>query len=111
MKTIAQQLNVTEFPFEIKNSQGKIIYFEKSNGYWHKSEYNSQRNVSYFEKSNGYWHKKEYNSQGKVIYSKDYGTVNGDMNKEVTLKEVAAGSYFVNLTVNGEVKSSKFIVE
>lgn len=32
MKTIAQQLNVTEFPFEIKDKNGKQLYYEDSNG-------------------------------------------------------------------------------
>ena len=30
MKTIAQQLNVTDFPFEIKDKNGNQIYFEDS---------------------------------------------------------------------------------
>ena len=32
MKTIAQQLNITEFPFIITDKNGKEIYFENSNG-------------------------------------------------------------------------------
>ena len=32
MKTIAQQLNVTEFPFEIKDKNGNRIYSEDSFG-------------------------------------------------------------------------------
>jgi hypothetical protein len=68
MKTIAQQLNVKEFPFKIKNSQGNQIYYEESNGYWYKREYDSQGNQIYYEESNGYWHKREYDSQGNEIY-------------------------------------------
>ncbi len=30
--TIAQQLKVTEFPFFIKDKNGKEIYYENSNG-------------------------------------------------------------------------------
>ena len=33
MKTIAQQLNVTEFPFTIKDKNGNVIYCENSDGY------------------------------------------------------------------------------
>jgi hypothetical protein len=36
MKTIAQQLNVRYFPFEIRDKNGNRIYFENSNGYWVK---------------------------------------------------------------------------
>jgi hypothetical protein len=68
MKTIAQQLNVKEFPFVIKDSQGKEIYYENSEGGWYKSEYDSQGNEIYFETSNRYWCKREYDSQGKEIY-------------------------------------------
>lgn len=32
-KTIAQQLNVTKFPFEGNDSQGNQIYYENSYGY------------------------------------------------------------------------------
>ena len=32
--TIAQQLNVTTFPFTIKNKDDNPIYWETSNGYW-----------------------------------------------------------------------------
>jgi hypothetical protein len=68
MKTIAQQLNVKEFPFEIKDSNGKEIYYEDSNGRWYKGEYDSQGKEIYYEESDGYWSKREYDSQGNVIY-------------------------------------------
>lgn len=54
MKTIAQQLGVKEFPFEIKDKWGNIIYHEKSNRWWSKSEYDKLGNEIYFENSNGY---------------------------------------------------------
>jgi hypothetical protein len=34
MKTIAQQLNVKDFPFEIKDKNGNELYYENSNGFW-----------------------------------------------------------------------------
>jgi len=53
MKTIAEQLNVKEFPFEIKDSNGNEIYYENSDGYWTKKEYDSSNNEVYFEDSDG----------------------------------------------------------
>jgi len=53
MKTIAQQLNIKEFPFFIKDSNGDVIYFENSNGYWWKCEYDSNGNKIYYENSKG----------------------------------------------------------
>lgn len=71
MKTIAQQLNIKDFPFQIKNKNSKEIYYEDLDGYWFKREYNSQGNQIYFETSENYWAKKEYDSEGHVIYFED----------------------------------------
>lgn len=71
MQTIAQQLNVTEFPFVIRDSKGNEIYFENSDGLWKKYEYDSKGNLPYYENSTGYWEKREYDSKGNVIYYKD----------------------------------------
>ena len=68
MKTIAQQLNVKQFPFEIKDNNGKVIYSEDSNGWWYKNEYDSNGNKIYYENSTGYWEKSEYDSNGNLIY-------------------------------------------
>ncbi len=53
MKTIAQQLNIKEFPFEIKDKNGNEIYSEDSNGSWCKREYDSNGNEIYYEFSDG----------------------------------------------------------
>lgn len=53
MKTIAQQLNIKEFPFEIKDSEGREIYYEDSSGFWDKNEYDSNGNQIYYENSIG----------------------------------------------------------
>jgi len=64
-KTIAQFLGITKFPFEIKDEQGKIIYFEESTRYWDKSEYDPKGNKTRFENSRGFWWKQEYDANGK----------------------------------------------
>ena len=66
--TIAQQLKIKDFPFIIKNKDGKDIYREDSDGYWSKSEYDSNGNTIYYENSNGKWFKSEYDSNGNLIY-------------------------------------------
>lgn len=85
MKTIAEQLNVKEFPFIIKNNKGNEIYHEDSD-YWDKREFDDQGNIIYFEDSDGYWSKSEYDSQGNEIYSEDS---NGDItdNRPKTISE------------------------
>ena len=71
MKTIAEQLNVKEFPFRIKDSKGRIIYFEESDKRWAKYEHDSEGNVIYLETSSGYWSKREYDVSNKEIYYKN----------------------------------------
>jgi len=76
MKTIAQQLNVKEFPFKIRGKNGKQIYWEDSNGFWAKSEYDSNSNEIYFENSDGFWTKREFDSNSnEIYYENSNGTV------------------------------------
>jgi len=92
MKTIAQQLKIKEFPFFIKDSNGNLIYFEDSDGYWYKLEYDSNGNKIYFENSNGYWSKAEFDSKGNLIYYEDSeGTIidNRPKTVELTMDEIA----------------------
>ena len=76
MKTIAQQLNIKEFPFIIKDKNGNEIYFEDSKGFWCKREYDSNGNKTYFENFTGFWSKREYDSNGNEIY---YESSNGEI--------------------------------
>ena len=55
--TIAQQIKwdfKTNGFFEIKDKNGNLIYYENSNGYWAKCEYDSKGNAIYYEDSKGY---------------------------------------------------------
>jgi len=63
-----------EYPIELKDSKGNEIYFEDSDGYWNKREYDSNSNVTYFEDSDGFWIKREFDSKGNEIY---FETSNG----------------------------------
>jgi hypothetical protein len=69
--TIAQQLKITTFPFEIKDENGRPIYREFISGYWWKCEYDQDGNEIYHEKSNGWWVKREYDQDGNEIYTED----------------------------------------
>ena len=112
-KTIAQQLNIKDFPFTIKDDNGNVIYledstgywvkrkfdsngreiyFENSDGYWYVQEFDSNGNLIYFENSDGNWHKREYDSNGNVIYYEDStGLIENYRPKktEITLSEIA----------------------
>ncbi len=54
MKTIAQQLKIKDFPFEIKDKQCNRIYHEDSEGFWYKREFDKKGNRIYYEDSRGY---------------------------------------------------------
>ena len=71
MKTIAQQLNIKTFPFEIKVN-GKTVYYEDSKGFWDKCEYQDGKEV-YSEDSDGYWYKREYQDGNCVYYENSDG--------------------------------------
>jgi len=71
MKTIAEQLNIKDFPFIIKDKQGRELYHEDSNGGWLRREYDSSGNEKYLENSDGFWWKKEFDSAGRELYYED----------------------------------------
>jgi hypothetical protein len=55
----------------INNKNGSLIYFEASNGFWEKYEYDSQRRTIYREDCSGFWAKCEYDSESNTIYYKN----------------------------------------
>jgi hypothetical protein len=67
-ETIAQFLKIQTFPFRIKDENGNEIYYENSDGYWCKREYNNEGHEIYSKESNRRWVKREYDDQGNTIY-------------------------------------------
>jgi len=92
-QTIAQFLKVKDFPFIIKDKNGKPIYIEYSNGYWFKREYDDGGNNIYYEVSNGYWLKSEYDDEGNLIrFENSNGEIIDKRPKpmiELTLEDIA----------------------
>ncbi len=58
-------------PIQIKNEAGEETYFENTNGYWHKYEYNSAGKETYFKNGDGFCRMIKYNSAGKETYRED----------------------------------------
>ena len=56
------------FPIEIKDANGNKTYYENSNGYWYKYEYNADGMETYFDTSCGFWFKSEYDADGNETY-------------------------------------------
>ena len=78
-QTIAQQIKwdfKTNGLLEIKDKNGRLIYWENSDGNWSKFEWDSQDNLIYCGDSKGNWGKWEYDSQGNIIYHENtYGGI------------------------------------
>jgi hypothetical protein len=92
-QTIAQFLNVKDFPFVIEDKNGNEIYYEYSSGYWLKSEYDDKGNRIRYENSKGFWIKREYDDEGNEIrYKNSYGYIVDKRPKqmiELTLEDIA----------------------
>ena len=71
--------------FEIYQD-GNEVYYEYSDGYWIKREYDSNGNEVYYESSDGDWEKQEYDSNNNVIYCENSDGVIRDNRKKVTIE-------------------------
>ena len=60
---------VSKYDDSILNEKGYQIYYEDSDGFWNKYEYDNNGKEIYYEDSDGYWVKKEYDNNGNQIYS------------------------------------------
>ena len=64
--TLAQQNNITQFPYIITDEKGNRIYIENSNGSWTKREFDSTGKTIYYESSDGYCEHMEYDVNGRL---------------------------------------------
>ena len=56
------------FPIIIKDVNGNETYYETSDGFWRKNEYDANGNRTYYEDSDGVWWKREYDANGNETY-------------------------------------------
>ena len=64
-----KELNINcSFPIKIEDANGNTTYYERSDGYWSKREYDPKGNPTYYENSDGYWSKREYDVDGNETY-------------------------------------------
>ena len=72
LSEIYKELGIAfRFPIEIRDSNGKATYFEDSDGYWERFEYDTNGEQTYCEDSNGFWRKYEYDTNGEQTYYED----------------------------------------
>jgi len=67
-KTIAQQLGVTQFPFEIRDGKGNLIYHEIKDGFWERWEVDLEGRELYYEDSGSFWRKTKRDDNGNRTY-------------------------------------------
>ena len=54
LSEIYKELGIAfSFPIKIKDANGKLTYYEGSNDFWERWEYDANGKVTYFENSNG----------------------------------------------------------
>jgi hypothetical protein len=107
--TIAQQLNIKDFPFQIFHTKFFYngnpicpIYYENSNNEWCRNEYDEMGNQTYHINSKGYWEKSEYDGPSRCTRKENS---NGYINKH-TYNEANLCTYFESISTL--YKPSKF---
>ena len=66
------------FPIDIEDEKGNSTYYETSDGFWLRCEYDENGNLTYFEDSNGDWYQREYDeSCNETYYEDSYGLKKG----------------------------------
>ena len=59
------------FPIEINDSNGRKTYYEASDDYWERYEYDANGNPTYSEDSNDVWERWERDADGNMTYYED----------------------------------------
>ena len=108
--TIAQQIKwdfETNGDLEIKDKNGRTTYWENSNGYWAKREWDSQGNEIYYANSYGFWSKQEWDSQGREIY---YENSNGKI-KDYRPNQFEGKEIVIDRSMLSVIEKSKELVD
>ena len=71
-ETYKEQGIAFSFPIKIKDANGNETYYEDSDGYWCRWEYDANGNKTYFEDSEGYWCRWECDANGNKTYFEDW---------------------------------------
>ena len=92
MKTIGQQIKwdfEVNGDLQIRDKNSNLIYFEASNAFWVKYEYDSQGRQNYIEDCSGFREKYEYDSESNCIYYENRnGVIRDNRPKPCENKEI-----------------------
>ena len=56
------------FPIEIEDANGNETYYENSDDFWYRYEYDANGKWTYFENGDNYWERRELDAKGKETY-------------------------------------------
>jgi hypothetical protein len=72
LKTKAQQLGITEFPYFERDEKNRILYYEREDGYWYKQEWHKcgEQCLVFFD--DGLYMKRDFNDDGTQNYTQTY---------------------------------------
>jgi len=59
------------FPIEIIDAKGNETYYEDSDGYCERREYDANGKLTYYEDSDDHWYRREYDANGDESYFED----------------------------------------
>jgi len=107
--TIAEQLNITDFPFRIYDNNENEIYTEYGDNTWYKREYDENGNRIYLRQSGGYIENCEYSKNNILIYEKNstHGVIFDRRHNPVTkmtIKEIEDELGINNLKIINGIK-------
>ena len=100
------------FPIDIEDEKGKRTYYEDSNGFWLRCEYDENGNITYFKTSRGFWYRREYDKDGNETYYENYygdkrGTTRGSCAGKVI--EVDGKKYKLTAVKDYEYKAPAWV--
>ena len=59
------------FPIEIIDAECNETYYEDSDGYCERREYDANGKLTYYEDSDDHWYRREYDANGDESYFED----------------------------------------
>jgi len=72
LSEIYKELGIAfRFTIEIRDSNGKATYFEDSDGYWERFEYNAEGRPTYSENIDEFWQKWGRSTNGRLTSFKN----------------------------------------
>ena len=68
MKTKAEELGITKFPYKEFDGKGNLTYEEWEDGLWWKYEFDDKSNMTNRECSYGDWWNRKFDKEGNTTY-------------------------------------------